>query len=65
MEGEVYVLALYVDYNIIAGLAGSFIVVFKSAFGMRFNVQDMGPLFWLLGMTLERDRGHRIRRIGQ
>jgi hypothetical protein len=34
------VLALYVDDNIIVGEAGSFIVGFKSAFGVRFNVSD-------------------------
>jgi hypothetical protein len=51
-EGELYVLALYVDDNIIVGRAGSFIVGFKSAFGERFNVQDLGPVSWLLGLTV-------------
>ena len=64
-EGELYVLALYVDDSIIVGPAGSFIVGFKSAFGERFNVQDLGPVSWLLGMTVERDRGSRTIRIGQ
>jgi hypothetical protein len=64
-EGELYVLALYVDDNIIVGLAGSFNVGFKSAFGVRFSMQDLGPMSWLLGMTVERDRGNRIIRIGQ
>jgi hypothetical protein len=64
-ENELYVLAVYVDDNITVGLAGSFIVGFKSAFGMRFNVQDMGASSWHLGMTVERDRGNRIIRIGQ
>jgi hypothetical protein len=62
---ELYVLALYVDEIIIAGPAGSFIVGFKTAFGERFNVQDLGPVSWLLGMTVEHDRGNRIIRIGQ
>jgi hypothetical protein len=64
-EGELYVLALYVDDNIIVGPADSFIVGFKSAFGERFNVQDLGPVSWLLGMTVERDRGNRIIMIRQ
>jgi hypothetical protein len=64
-EGELYVLALYVDDNLIVGPSGSFIVEFKSAFGVRLNVQDLGPLSWLLGVTLERDHGNRIIRIGQ
>jgi hypothetical protein len=63
-EGELYVLALYVDDNIIVGPTGSFIVGFKSAFGVRFNVQDLGPMSWLLGMTVERDCGNRIIMIG-
>jgi hypothetical protein len=64
-ESELYVLALYVDDNIIVRPADSFIVGFKSAFGARFNVQDLGPMSWLLGMTVYRDRGNRIIRIGK
>jgi hypothetical protein len=64
-EGELYVLALYVDDNIIAGPAGSFIVGFKSAFGVWFNVQDIGKVSWVLGMTVKRNRGNRIIRIGR
>jgi hypothetical protein len=37
-EGELCVLALYVDDDIIVGLSRSFIVGFKSAFGERSNV---------------------------
>jgi hypothetical protein len=64
-EGELYVLAWYVDDNIWFGPAGSFIVGFKSTFGERFNVQNLVPVSCLLSMTVERDRGHRIIRIGQ
>jgi hypothetical protein len=64
-EGGLYVLALYVDDNIIVRQAGSFIVGFKSASGMRFKVQDLSLESWLLGMTVERDRDNRIIRIGQ
>jgi hypothetical protein len=64
-EGELYVLALYMDNNIIVGPSGSFTVGFKSAFGEGFNVQDLGRVSWLLRMTVERDRGNRIIKIGQ
>jgi hypothetical protein len=64
-EGELYVLALYVDDSIMVGPAGSFIVGFKLAFSEGLNVQDLGAVSWLLGMTMERDRGNRIIRIGQ
>jgi hypothetical protein len=61
---QLYILALYVDDIIIAGAAGRFILEFKVAFGSRFNVQDFGPVSWLLGMTVERDRGTGIIRLG-
>jgi hypothetical protein len=51
--------------NIIVEPMGSFIVGFKSAFGMRFNVQDMDLVSRLVGMIMKRDRGNRIMRIGQ
>jgi hypothetical protein len=51
--------------KVASAAAGSFIIGFKSAFGERFNVQDLGPVSWLLGMTVESDRGSRIIRIGQ
>jgi hypothetical protein len=54
-----------VDDNITVGLAGNLIVGFKSAFGVGFNVQEIGKVSWLLGMTIERDHGSRIIMIGQ
>jgi hypothetical protein len=45
---RLYILAVYVDNNILAGLGGTFIVSFKRAFGQRFNVHDLGPIAWLL-----------------
>jgi hypothetical protein len=53
-----------VDDGIIAGAAGRFIPEFKVAFGNKFNVQDLGPYSLLLGMTVERDRGTGIIRLG-
>jgi hypothetical protein len=64
-EGKLYVLALYVDDNIIVGPSGSFIVGFKSVFCTRFNLQDLCLMSWLLSMTVESDRGNRIIKIGQ
>jgi hypothetical protein len=61
-EGELDVLELYVDDHNIVGSAGSLIVYFKSAFGARFNVQDVGRVSWLLDMAVERDRSNRIIR---
>jgi hypothetical protein len=64
-EGELYDLAVYVDDSILVGPAGSSTVEFKSAFGGSCNVQDHGQMSWLLDMTVERDRGKRIIKIGQ
>ena len=63
--GDLYILALYVDASIMAGPPGSFISDFKRAFGKRFNVQDLGPVSWLLGMTVERDRAAGVLKVGQ
>ena len=41
-----YVLALYVDVNILVGPDGSFASQLKVVFGRRFNVQDLGPVAW-------------------
>jgi hypothetical protein len=54
-----------VDDSIIVGPPGSLIIWSNSAFGERFNVQDLGTMSWLLGLTVERDRGNRIIMIGQ
>ena len=62
---RLYILALYVDDCILAGPGGTFIVSFKRAFGQRFSVQDLGPVAWLLGMTVERDRAARVVKLGQ
>jgi hypothetical protein len=61
---QLYILAVYVDDNIIAGVACRFIPEFKVAFANMFNVQDLGPVSWLLGMTVERDRSTGIVRLG-
>jgi hypothetical protein len=54
-----------VNDNIIAEATGRFIPEFKVAFGNKFNLQDLDPVSWLLGMTVERDRGTGIIRLGR
>lgn len=61
----VYVLVLYVDDNLLMGPAGDFIPAFKKAFKERFEIQDLGPVAWMLGMTVERDRTSRTISLGQ
>jgi hypothetical protein len=62
---RLYILALYVDACFLAGHGGTFIVSFKQTFVQRFNMQVMGPVAWLLGMTVERDRAARAVKLGQ
>ena len=65
VDGHLYVLAVYVDDSILLGKQGPFIDRFKAAFGKRFKIEDLGPVSWLLGCEITRDRKNRILRIGQ
>ena len=65
MDGHLYILAVYVDDCILLGKQGPFIDRFKAAFGKRFKIEDLGPVSWLLGCEITRDRKNRILRIGQ
>ena len=60
-----YILALYVDDSILVGPPGPFIRQFKEAFGQRFNVQFLGPVSWMLGISVHRDREARTIKLGQ
>ena len=65
MDGHLYLLEVYVDDCILLGKQGPFIDRFKAAFGKRFKIEDLGPVSWLLGCEITRDRKNRILRIGQ
>ena len=47
------------------GPIGDFITRFKDAFSSKFDVHDLGPVSWLLGTKLVRDRRARIVSLGQ
>ena len=65
LQGDItYILALYADDTILTGPITDFITRFKSAFGSRFDVQDLGPVAWLLGTTVVRDRRARTITLG-
>lgn len=65
IKGSLYVLCLYVDDIILVGRSSDFISKFKRSFSARFKIEDLGPVAWLLGCTITRDRQSRIIRIGQ
>ena len=47
------------------GKQGPFILNFKTDFSSRFQIENLGPVSWLLGCKIERDRPNRILRISQ
>jgi hypothetical protein len=64
-EGHLYVLAMYVDDCLLIGRGGPFIVKFKGDFSAEFKIEDLGPVSWLLGCSIERNRKLRTLRIRQ
>ena len=60
----IYYLALYVDDSIMVGKVGDFIFGLKSALADKFEIDDPGPVSWLLGMIVERDRTTRTIKLG-
>ena len=51
-----YLLAIYVDDCILVGRTGPFILNFKAASSLRFDIENLGPASWLLGRSIVRDR---------
>ena len=60
-----YFLAVYVDDCIMVGKSSPFIAKFKNDFSKRFKIEDLGPVAWLLGCNITRDRKGRKISIGQ
>ena len=65
VDGHLYVLCCYVDDCCLVGVAGPFIAKFKADFGKRFKIEDLGPVSWLLGCEITRDRKNKTISIGQ
>jgi len=61
---RLFMLAAYVDECILIGKQGPFILSFKTDFSSRFQIENLGPMSWLLGCRIERDRPNRILRVG-
>ena len=58
-------LCCYVDDCCLVGVVGPFIAKFKAVFGKRFKIEDLGPVSWLLGCEITRDRKNKTISIGQ
>ena len=56
---SIVVVVLWVDDLIVCGSDAQDIEKFKRAIMQRFNMKDLGPLSWILGMEIKRDRKAR------
>jgi hypothetical protein len=63
--GDVVVLFIHVDDSTITGSSTTLIDVFKRRIAERFDITDLGPVSWLLGLAVVRDRTKRILMISQ
>ena len=59
VDGHLYVMCCYVDDCCLVGVGGPFIAKFKADFGKRFKIEDLGPVSWLLGCEITRDRKNK------
>lgn len=59
------IIAIYVDDLLITGRNRKEIDAIKQALSTRFQMSDLGPVNFYLGMTVTRDRPNRTLRLGQ
>jgi hypothetical protein len=59
------IIAIYVDDILLAGPDKPQIQDLEAKFHPRFEMTDLGPCTYYLGMTITRDRANRIIRLGQ
>ena len=53
---DILILAVHVDDCTITGSSKELIQEFKSKIASRFRITDLGPISWLLGMKVTRNR---------
>ena len=59
------IIAIYVDDLLISGRDRTEVDAIKTALSKRFQMSDLGPVGYYLGMTITRDRQNRVLRLGQ
>jgi hypothetical protein len=64
VKGSTYI-AVYVDDLLIIGPDRTELQCLKTRLSTRFQMTDLGPIAFYLGMTVTRDRKNRILRLGQ
>ena len=64
-EGEMFVIAVYVDDIVLAGKSDRRLSEVKKALASKFDVKDLGKLHYFLGVKVVQDQGSKKVWIGQ
>ena len=62
---ETLIVASHVDDCMVTGSLKELVCNFKAEMGTRFKITDLGPISWLLGMKVTRDRDRQTLSISQ
>ena len=65
VEGHALILAVHVDDCIMTGSSGDLIMRYKREFHSRYALTDLGPVHWLLGIKVTRNRAARAISLSQ
>ena len=65
VEGQTLIFAVHVDDCILTGSSGTLIARYKREFHAKYALTDLGPLHWLLGIKITRDRAARTISLSQ
>ena len=65
VEGHALILAVHVDDCIMTGSSGDLIMRYKREFHSRYALTDLGPVHWLLGIKITRNRAARTISLSQ
>ena len=59
IEVHIIILIIHVDDCVITGSSAKLIADYKAKFNARYALTDLGPVSWLLGLKVTRDRENR------
>ena len=62
---EILILAVHVDDCILTGSSGKLIAEYKQKLNSCYALTDLGPVHWLLGIKITRDRAARTLSLSQ
>jgi hypothetical protein len=65
IDGEPCFISIYVDDLILYAPSLGVIDEFKQTLKSRFKMKDLGPIHYILGWEIQRDRGKRLLKISQ